>query len=482
MIRHRFAVTAAAALVSVGLVTTGCTANTVASDKAVAAIDNPWEVAGAASATGPSGPRSGVPDADNKAENGDGGAVDRLALNAIADIEEYWQTEYSKTFRGDFKPASKYISWSAKASESEAVDFCFSSTYGSINAAYCPLNHTIGWDRSVLLPLLIDRFDEMSVVMVLAHEYGHAIQAQADLLRGLTMDALVKEQQADCLAGVFLRHVAEGNSKHFTLNTTDGLNGVLGATVAVRDSDPNDPNAVHGSAFERVTAVQLGYTEGAATCKGITKDEIAQRRGGLPTTFGVNERNEQLPIDSETLRNLASQLAKSMPVKNAPTFEYGGVTRNCSSTTTTEPVSYCPGSNTISTDVPALAKLGGEVSTDKDESLSAVVTGDYNAAVVFVSRYALAVQQDRKLSLTGAESAGLRTACLSGALTTKLSDPSSDPRLSAGDLDEAVSGLLADGLAASDVNGKVAPSGYQRLEAFRMGVMDGEERCLNRFE
>ncbi|MGW4635422.1 metallopeptidase [Nocardia sp. NPDC004415] len=481
MIKHRFAIAAAAALVSVGVLTTGCSADTVAGDKAVAAVDNPWEVAGAASATGPSGPRSGVPDTDKKADNGDGGAVDTLALNAIADIEEFWQTEYSKTFRGSFKPASKYISWSAKAPESEAVDFCFSSTYQLVNAAYCPLNHTIGWDRSVLLPLLINRFDDMSVVMVLAHEYGHAIQAQADLLRGLTMDALVKEQQADCLAGVFLRHVAEGNSKHFTLNTTDGLNGVLGATVAVRDSDPNDPNAVHGSAFERVTAVQMGYTEGAATCKGINKDEIAQRRGSLPVTFGDNEREEQLPVNKENLSNLATQLGKSMPVQKAPKFDYSGVTRSCASTTTTEPVSYCPGSNIIGTDLSAMATRAGEGSETQNKSLSAVVTGDYNAAVVFVSRYALAVQQDRGLSLTGAATAGLRTACLSGALTTKLSEPSSDPRLSAGDLDEAVSGLLADGLAAADVNGEVVPSGYQRLEAFRTGVLDGEQACLTKF-
>lgn len=482
MIRQRFGMAAAAAMVSIGMLVSGCSATTVASDQAVPTIDNPWEVAGASSSTGPSGSRPGVPDTDKKADNGDNGKIDKLALNAIADIEEYWQAEYSKTFRGNFKPASKYISWSAKAPESESVQFCKSSTYKLVNAAYCPLDHTIGWDRSVLLPLLVDKYKEMSVVMVLAHEYGHAIQSQADLLRGFLTDALVKEQQADCLAGVFLRHVAEGKSKHFTLNTTDGLNGVLGATVAVRDRDPNDPDAVHGSAFERVTAVQMGYTDGAGSCKNINEDEIEKRREGLPVTFQENERDLQLPVDKENLSNLATQLQKSMPVKNAPKFDYNGVVRNCASTTTTEPVSYCPGSNTIGTDVPAMAKRAGEGANGKEEPLSAVVTGDYNAAVVFVSRYALAVQQDRKLSLTGAESAGLRTACLSGALTTKLSEPSSDPRLSAGDLDEAVSGLLADGLAAADVNGKVVASGYQRLEAFRTGVLKGEQTCLTQFK
>ncbi|MFC4127100.1 metallopeptidase [Nocardia rhizosphaerae] len=481
MIRHRFGMAVAAAAASVGLLVAGCSATTVASDQAVPAMDNPWEVAGAASSTGPSGPRPGVPDTDKQAENGDGGAIDTLALNAIADIEEYWQTEYSKTFRGDFKPASKYLSWSARAPESEAVQFCLSSTYKLINAAYCPLDHTIGWDRAVLLPLLVNKYKEMSVVMVLAHEYGHAIQAQADLLRGIFTDKLVKEQQADCLAGVFLRHVAEGNSKHFTLNTTDGLNGVLGATVAVRDRDPNDPDAVHGSAFERVTAVQMGYTEGAKSCKDIDEDEIEQRRGGLPVTFEEGEREEQLPVNEETLSSLATQLGKSMPVENPPTFDYTGVTRNCASTTTTEPVSYCPGRNTIGTDLPAMAERAGEGEAGANEPLSAVVTGDFDAAVVFVSRYALAVQRDRNLSLTGAATAGLRTACLSGALTTKLSEPGSDPRLSAGDLDEAVSGLLADGLAAADVNGEVVASGYQRLEAFRTGVLDGEQACLTTF-
>lgn len=481
MRRHRFAVAVAAALASAGMLVSGCTATTVASDQAVPVLDDPWEVAGAASSTSPSGPRPGVPDTDKRAENGDNGPIDILALNAIADVEEYWQTEYSKTFRGNFKPASKYISWSATAPESESVKFCLSSTYRMVNAAYCPLNHTIGWDRSVLLPLLVDKYGEMSVVMVLAHEYGHAIQSQADLLRGFTTDALVKEQQADCLAGVFLRHVAEGNSKHFTLNTTDGLNGVLGATVAVRDRDPNDPDAVHGSAFERVTAVQMGYTQGAKSCKDIDEDEIAQRRAGLPVTFEDGERDEQLPMNRENLSSLAEQLAKSMPVQNAPKFDYTGLTRNCASTTTTELVSYCPGSNTIGTDLPAMAERAGEGTRGKEEPLSAVVTGDYDAAVVFVSRYALAVQQDRKLSLTGAQTAGLRTACLSGVLTTKLSEPGSDPRLSAGDLDEAVSGLLADGLAAADVNGEVVPSGYQRLEAFRTGVLDGEQACLKQF-
>ena len=50
-----------------------------------------------------------------------------------------------------------------------------------------------------------------------------------------------------------------------------------------------------------------------------------------------------------------------------------------------------------------------------------------------------------------------------------------------GDLDEAVSGLLTDGLAASDVNGNTVPSGFSRVDAFRTGVLGGEAACSGRY-
>lgn len=53
--------------------------------------------------------------------------------------------------------------------------------------------------------------------------------------------------------------------------------------------------------------------------------------------------------------------------------------------------------------------------------------------------------------------------------------------LSPGDLDEAVSGLLTDGLAASDVNGNTVPSGFSRVDAFRTGVLGGEAACSGRY-
>ncbi|GGN86200.1 metallopeptidase [Nocardia rhizosphaerihabitans] len=464
------------------LLSVGCTR--AIDGHGVSIYDDPFQVAGLPTTGGPNGPRPGVPDSTLTASNGDGGEVDALALNAIDDIQAYWQSVFGTEFRGEtFEPVEKLISWNARASRNQAIEFCKETTYHLVNAAYCRSDNSIGWDRAMLLPTMTETFGKMSVVMVLAHEYGHAIQTMAKLVTKKT-PVLVKEQQADCFAGAFMRHVAEGKSKHFTINTSDGLNSVLAATVSIRDSDPDDPESVHGSAFERVTAVQIGFTDGPRGCKGIDDEEIDQRRGNLPQSFSGDQGRGEFPVSQTTLVELSKALQAILPVQNAPSYDYSGARIDCKDGAVTEPVTYCPAKNVIATDVPALAERGS-VDTDDDGPLPVKVSGDYNGYIVFISRYTLAVQRGQGQQLTGAKT-GLRAACLSGVVTGKLAQPGrpasqGDIQLSAGDLDEAVSGLLTDGLAASDAEGKTVPSGFSRVDAFRAGVLNGETTCLSRY-
>ncbi|WP_459955981.1 neutral zinc metallopeptidase [Nocardia sp. IFM 10818] len=466
-------------LVLVVALLAGCTRNV--HGRAVSIYDDPFKVAGLPTTSGPNGPRSGVPDSTLRAENTDGGEIDTLVMNAIEDIETYWQGEYSKDFDGDFLRVTKLLSWSAKAPRSQDVQFCEESTYRLVNAAYCSLDHSIGWDRSVLLPAVQETFGKMSVVMVLAHEYGHAIQSIAKIVTRKT-PTLVKEQQADCFAGAFIRHVAEGKSKHFTINTSDGLNEVLAATVAIRDDNPEDPESVHGSAFERVTAVQIGFTDGAKGCKAIDIDEIEARRGKLPQSFENDATLGESNVDQDNLSAIAESMGEIMPVDPQPKYDYSTAMLDCRNAKDTVPVTYCPATNTIGTDLAALQDRG-VANTDEQDGLPVKVTGDFTAYVVFISRYALAVQHDAGQTLKGAKT-GLRAACLSGVITGKLADPNrseSQVRLSPGDLDEAVSGLLTDGLAASDTDGNTVPSGFARVDAFRAGVLGDQKTCESRY-
>jgi Predicted metalloprotease len=129
-------------------------------------------------------------------------------------------------------PVEALISWDANGFDD--TPFCGEDTYGLVNAAFCYDDDTIGWDRGELLPALRKAYGDMGVTMVLAHEYGHAVQHQAGLNNKNT-PTLVSEQQADCFAGGYMRWVAEDKSPRFTLSTGDGLNNVLAAVIAFRD-------------------------------------------------------------------------------------------------------------------------------------------------------------------------------------------------------------------------------------------------------
>ena len=50
-----------------------------------------------------------------------------------------------------------------------------------------------------------------------------------------------------------------------------------------------------------------------------------------------------------------------------------------------------------------------------------------------------------------------------------------------GDVDEAVSGLLTNGIVASNVNGETVPAGFTRILAYRLGLSGEADQCFHRF-
>ncbi|MGH3678042.1 MAG: neutral zinc metallopeptidase [Mycobacterium sp.] len=464
------------------LLVTSC--STTVQGMAVSVFDDPFRVAGMPAVDGPTGLRPDASEPSRDVENTDGGEIDELAAAAISDIEDFWQTAYPETFDREFTLVEALISWDATGFDNQA--FCESDTYGLVNAGFCPLDDTIGWDRGELFPALRDNFGEIAVTNVLAHEYGHAIVHQANLNKRGT-PTLVAEQQADCLAGVYMRWVAEGNSQRFTLSTGEGLNKLLAAEISFRDpvlseDDYDTGEDEHGSAFERITAFQFGFTDGAASCAAIDVREIGQRRGDLPVELQTDQTGEW-PVSEESVQAVFEALEIMFAPANPPRLSLDAESAaDCPDARPSPPVSYCPATNTIAVDLPELEVKGAQ----SEEQNGGLVSGDNSAYSVLASRYMLAVQHERGgLVLDNAEAA-LRTACLTGVATTKMTKAvtTSDGNtvaLTAGDLDEAVSGLLTDGLAASDVNGETVPSGFSRMDAFRTGVLGDEERCFKRF-
>jgi predicted metalloprotease len=473
---------------SASLLITSC--STTLQGNAVSVFEDPFSVAGMPATDGASGLRP-VPEPPTRdVMDTDDGEMDELGRQAISDIEDFWYTAYGESFDGDFEPVAELISWvteliSWDANGFEDTEFCGESTYGIVNAGYCLDDRTIGWDRGELLPSLQQAYGDMGVVMVLAHEYGHAVQYLSGMSDGDT-PTLVSEQQADCLAGAYMRWVAEDSSPRFTLSTADGLNNVLAAVIGFRDpllniDDPEVGVDEHGSAFERVSAFQFGFTDGVPACASIDMREVGQRRGDLPTLL-PEEHSGEVAITEKSVEDIVGAMDTLFSPANPPDLSFGAA--DCADARPSPPVSYCPATNTIVVDLPALEAVGAQ---PESEDAVGLATGDNSAYSILMSRYMQAIQHEHGGVLLDNAEAALRTACLTGVATAGLSKETSTPGgniivLTAGDVDEAVSGILTNGLVASDVNGESVPSGFSRIDAFRVGVLGDQERCFKRFD
>ncbi|WP_370330931.1 peptidase [Mycolicibacterium hippocampi] len=462
----------------------GSACSTTLQGQAVSVFDDPFSVAGMPATDGPTGLRPNAEGPTRDIEGTDGGEIDQLAAAAISDIEQYWEYSYPETFGDDFTPARTVVSWDAAGFDTE---FCGDRTYGLVNAGFCYPDRTLGWDRGELLPSLRAAHGDIGVVMVLAHEYGHAVSRLSGMSKRGT-PTLVNEQQADCLSGAYMRWVAEDNSPRFTLSTSEGLNNVLAGVISFRDpvlneGDPDVGYDEHGSAFERVSAFQFGFTDGPAACAAIDLREIGQRRGDLPVLLPEDQTGE-LAVTEDSVRSIVDAMGILFEPADPPALSFDPAdAENCGDVRPSPPASFCPSKNTIVIDLPGLEVLGIQ-GTPRDGSNLA--TGDNMAYSVLVSRYMLAIQQEHGGVELDTAAAALRTACLSGVATVKMSKEVTTPdgntiALTAGDIDEAVSGILTNGLVASDVNGESVPSGFSRIDAFRVGVLGDVERCFKRF-
>jgi predicted metalloprotease len=472
---------AAIACAGAVLVVAGCT--TFIDGRALSMLNDPFRVGGLPATNGPSGIRSNAPSPTGKVLNTDNGPIDKLALLSINDIEEYWKSVYSESLKGTFVPVEKMVSYDSEDPRSPIV--CFNDTYKLVNAFFTGRCNLIAWDRTVFMAVAQRYFGDMSVTGVLAHEFGHALQQMAKLVTRKD-PTIVREQQADCFAGVYLYWVADGKSPRFTLSTADGLDHVLAGIITTRDpvmdaDTQNDDE--HGSALDRISAFQMGFIDGAPACALINKQEIEQRRGDLPTALRLDNSGDpetgEVPINEDTLSTLMELLGKIFSPKNAPTLSYKPA--DCPDAKPSPPASYCPATNTIVVDLPGLAKAG-QVAAESERTLP---QGDDTALSMVMSRYALAVQHDRGLAMQSPWTA-LRTACLTGVVHRKMAEPIELPSqkqlvLTAGDLDEAVSGLLTNHLVASDADGISVPAGFTRIAAFRGGVTGNMDACYSRY-
>jgi predicted metalloprotease len=291
---------AAIACAAATLVVAGCT--TFVQGQALSMLNDPFRVGGLQATNGPSGIRPNAPGPTGTVVNTDNGMIDKLSLLSVNDIEDYWQSVYGESLKGTFIPVGKLVSYDSDDPSSPIV--CHNDTYKLVNAFFTSRCNLIAWDRGVFMPIAQRYFGDMSVNGVLAHEFGHSLQQMAKLVTR-TDPTIVREQQADCFAGVYLFWVADGKSPRFTLSTADGLDHVLAGIITTRDpvmdaDTQNDDE--HGSALDRISAFQMGFLSGASACAESTSRKSSSAAATCPRACASTPTGTRTPARSRSTK------------------------------------------------------------------------------------------------------------------------------------------------------------------------------------
>jgi uncharacterized protein len=187
-------------------------------------------------------------------------------LTAVTeDVDRYWMQQFEDA--GLPEPRVSYA-WIPEGMTAESV--CGVDGLGDQAAAYCPGDDTIYISQKFATDIYTGALDralpgsaqgyggtsgDFAVAYIVAHEYGHQVQAELGLFdRGLPTVNL--ELQADCFAGTWANHVAAENR----IEEGDAREA-LDAALAVGDFDAANPGH-HGTPEQRATAWNTGFESG----------------------------------------------------------------------------------------------------------------------------------------------------------------------------------------------------------------------------
>ncbi|MGE0218115.1 neutral zinc metallopeptidase [Mycolicibacterium sp.] len=413
------------------------------------------------------------PDISNVRINGDEtDPINQIVMQAIADLEIYWGTHFPELYGSEFKPIEGGY-FAVYPSSGELPPCAREAADIANNAFYCFNQDVVAWDAEGLLPDLQSRFGDFVIPVVMAHEFGHAIQGRANF----NARTVTEELQADCFAGAWSRHAQDDGI--FDVNAAQ-LDSALAGVLDLRDSPGTsklDPNA-HGTGFDRVSAFQDGYDHGPQSCKTYRdddpmvlalpfNDEDDEASGGnAPYDYVVNT----VPYDLEDYwSQVYPQLSggqRWVPVAGLEPFDPADPPMCGNQSAEDYALFYC-----IPDDY---------VGWDNKVAMRQVYRqgGDYAVATLLATQYGLAVLY-RLGEEADEKTATLRSDCLAGAYTASVilhdRPDTSTFAISPGDLDEGIMALL---VFRGDGDMERQGAGYTRVSAFREGVMEGAAPCL----
>ncbi|WP_029432814.1 neutral zinc metallopeptidase [Blastococcus sp. URHD0036] len=422
-------------------------------------------------------PRSDVRAGVVEVMGSDGGEVDQLAANALADLQDFWDEQLPQVFGSDFEPLSGGF-FSVDPDDVDPAVYPQGAGCGTDprdvedNAFYCQAegvanSDSISWDRAFLAELA-DGSGRFLPALVMAHEFGHAIQSRV----GYPRTSILTETQADCLAGAWTAWVADGEAEHTRIRESE-LDQVLGGYLQLRDpvgtGQRNDQ--AHGSFFDRVSAFQEGFDAGTEACR----DDFGPTR---PFTQAEFLRDEDLASGGDApYPEVGTLAASSLPEFWTRAFDevldgefdppalepFDGSPPACADDPDLDLVA-CPGEGVVGYDDTDLARpLYDEI-------------GDFAVLTAVSLPYALVARDQLGLS-TDDDDARRSAICLTGWYAAAVADGElSGIVISPGDVDESVQFLLTRARDEAVLPG-LDISGFELVDLFRAGFLEGASAC-----
>ena len=398
-------------------------------------------------------------------------SYDPLLRKTVASLNRYWSDEIQKVYGEKYKPpAGGLYAYSRGSAIPPCGGFAMPYLLLQQNAFYCPDNDFIAWDDEGLFPKLERRYGPFLLSIVLAHEWGHAIQEQSS---AYFFDTVGAEQQADCFAGSWAAQLDPTQYPDLVKLRNKNLDRVLSGFVEFRDRlgmAATDFGA-HGTAFDRMRAFQDGYQNGAQSCADY-EDKLPELVSIPYRSFKERFRGGNMPF-AQLLRDVVPDVATYW------TSTYGSGPNKATAdakdvlclTNQIRPVgvgtgkdapivSWCADDNVIHYDRASLQHLYNS-------------NGDFGVTTLLALQWA-AVQEVASGNDPTSKVSALRAICRVGVWTGTLynADRPEDSSLSPGDIDEAVRVLLE----VADDSATIG-SGFERVAAFRTGVLGSPTDC-----
>jgi predicted metalloprotease len=404
------------------------------------------------------------------------GAVDEQAADALADLEDYWTGVFPDVFGKDFRPLQGgYFSVDPgdidPARYPDGVGCGADPREVENNAFYCqardaPHSDSISYDRA-FLGELGQNYGEFLPALVMAHEFGHAVQARV----GAPRSSIATETQADCLAGSWARWVAGGEASRSRLREAE-LDDLLRGYFLLRDpvGTSTSEESAHGSYFDRVSAFQDGFDDGPEACRdGFGPDRVFTQGEFVSDRDFASRGNAAYPA-------LLTAVDRSLPVVwdqafrdvfeedfTPPSIEpFSGTAPPCAPDRDLDLV-YCDAGRVVAFD-----------ETDLAEPAYREI-GDFAVATAIAIPYGAAVRDQLGRSIDD-EDAVRSAVCLTGWYAAKVYNRQTDVLISPGDIDESVRFLLTYGRSPT-VLPTTRLTGFELVDRFRSGFEEGLGAC-----